>query len=393
MTRTQDDPADGPSVPAKIRPKYDAVAALTDTFCRDHLDAECAAMCREVAAVLARKRPSPLATGAAAGWAAGVARAVVWANFLDDPSCAPHAKPAAIDKAIGVSPATGAAKGMKIRNLLKMSRFDPEWTLPSKLGDNPLAWLVELNDGLVVDARHLPRHVQEDAAARGIIPYVPGEDRADPPPAELSPAKTSPVKTSPAPGKSPPPRGRNRRGSTAKSVGPGAADAGRGKPVSTGHLYTLEVFISSGPISAAFAKANPVVARTIQIRGDQTLADLHETIFDAFGREDEHLYEFQFGKGPMDPKGPRYVLQPRFGPGFDDGGRPPAGYVEETTLDDLALTADSSFDYWFDFGDDWWHQINVMAVDGTVPPGRFPRVTEREGASPPQYMDWDGEDE
>ena len=52
-------------------------------------------------------------------------------------------------------------------------------------------------------------------------------------------------------------------------------------------LYTLEVFIISGPITEKFAKKNPVISRTIQIRGDQTLADLHNAIFDAFGRWEE----------------------------------------------------------------------------------------------------------
>jgi hypothetical protein len=57
----------------------------------------------------------------------------------------------------------------------------------------------------------------------------------------------------------------------------------------------------SGPITEAFAKKNPSVLRTIQICGDQTLEDLHEAIFNAFDREDEHMYEFQVGgKGPMD---------------------------------------------------------------------------------------------
>jgi hypothetical protein len=33
-------------------------------------------------------------------------------------------------------------------------------------------------------------------------------------------------------------------------------------------LYTLEVFLLSGPITEKFAKKNPVVSRTIKIRGD-----------------------------------------------------------------------------------------------------------------------------
>jgi hypothetical protein len=48
-------------------------------------------------------------------------------------------------------------------------------------------------------------------------------------------------------------------------------------------LYTLEVFLLSGPIAEKFAKKNPKISRTIQIRGDQTLEDLHYIVFDAFG--------------------------------------------------------------------------------------------------------------
>ena len=76
-------------------------------------------------------------------------------------------------------------------------------------------------------------------------------------------------------------------------------------------LYTLDVFLISGPISEKFAEKNPVISRTIKVRGDQTLKELHHAIFEAFERYDEHMYEFQFGKGPMDPTGTRYVLPRR----------------------------------------------------------------------------------
>jgi hypothetical protein len=58
-------------------------------------------------------------------------------------------------------------------------------------------------------------------------------------------------------------------------------------------LYTMEVSLVSGPVAERFARANPAVARTIEIRGDQTLAHLHSAIFRAFDREEEHLYEFR----------------------------------------------------------------------------------------------------
>jgi hypothetical protein len=51
------------SIPTARRPAYEAVIALTDAVCRDHLNEEWAALCRELAASLARKRPSPLLRG------------------------------------------------------------------------------------------------------------------------------------------------------------------------------------------------------------------------------------------------------------------------------------------------------------------------------------------
>src|SRR3954467_1256919 len=167
-------------------------------------------------------------------------------------------------------------------------------------------------------------------------------------------------------------------------AGPKRAQPRKGDPADKGGipLYTLDVFLIGGPVSEKFAKKNPVVSRTIQIRGDQTLADLHRIIFDAFDRDDEHMYEFQFGKGPMDPGNQRYVL-----PGADAGfaDRPTAGRVDRTTLASLGLAVGDRFGYWFDFGDDWWHQINVEAIDEDVPKGKYPKVTKQEGDSPPQY--------
>ena len=61
----------------------------------------------------------------------------------------------------------------------------------------------------------------------------------------------------------------------------------------------------------------------------------------------------------------------------------------QATIESLGLEVGRSFGYWFDFGDDWWHQINVEAIEDDVPEGKFPKVTKREGKSPPQYADED----
>src|SRR5207253_7941149 len=102
-------------------------------------------------------------------------------------------------------------------------------------------------------------------------------------------------------------------------------------PRNTTPLYALEVFIISGPMTDSFIKKNKVISRTIQIRGDQTLEDLHHAIFEAFDREEEHMYEFQIGgKGPMDPKARRYVLAASMNDEVSDSK--PAGDVKHSTI-------------------------------------------------------------
>ena len=157
-------------------------------------------------------------------------------------------------------------------------------------------------------------------------------------------------------------------------------------------LFTLEVCIISGPMSQKFVRKNKVISRTIQIRGDQTLEDLHYAIFDAFDREDQHMFEFQVGgKGPMDPKARRYVLSGAFENPIP-GSRRAAGDVARTSIGSLSLKKGDAFGYWFDFGDDWWHQITVVTIEDEAPRGKYPKVTKRVGASPPQYVNWDEEE-
>lgn len=157
-------------------------------------------------------------------------------------------------------------------------------------------------------------------------------------------------------------------------------------------LFTLEVCITSGPMTGKFIKKNKVVCRTIQIRGDQTLEDLHYAIFDAFDRGDQHMFEFQVGgKGPMDPKAKRYVLSGAFENPIPEMPQA-AGDVARTPIGSIGLKKGDTFGYWFDFGDDWWHQINVMGIEEKAGSGKYPKVTKRVGESPPQYVDWDEEE-
>ncbi len=161
-------------LPEKVQPAYEAVMSLIDAFCRDHLNEEYAAHCRRVANKLARKRPSPLLSGQPTSWACGILRAIGRVNFLDDPSQTPHLKFTEIDKAMGVSQATGQAKAKTVLNLFKMRQFDMEWTLPSRMENNPLVWMLSVN-GFLMDIRDAPREAQEVAFEQGLIPYIPAD--------------------------------------------------------------------------------------------------------------------------------------------------------------------------------------------------------------------------
>lgn len=167
-------------------------------------------------------------------------------------------------------------------------------------------------------------------------------------------------------------------------------------------VYTLEVGFLSGPLLDEFVEKNPIVTRTLEIRGDQTLDDLNWCIFDAFDREEEHMFEFQFGKKPHDRNNRCYVMPESLDGGILAGlgfGPRPAGLVNETRMDDLALAVGTIFFYWFDFGDDWWHAIRVKAIsEPQFTEGKYPRVVARVGESPPQYpfaeeLEFVGEDE
>ena len=146
------------------------------------------------------------------------------------------------------------------------------------------------------------------------------------------------------------------------------------------NLYVFSVFLTGGPVSEKFA--SKAISRTIEIRGDQTLEQLHQAIFKAYDRWEEHLYEFQFGKRPFDPAGPNYG---------DSDSQPTKngknGDARTTKLDDLDLKMHRVFGYWFDFGDDWYHQVQVERIEKAIPTVTYPRVIKRVGKSPPQYCE------
>lgn len=146
------------------------VIAVTDDVCLKQLDAEYARLARRLVARLARKRPSPVTRGDARIWAAGVLYVLAQLNFLFDRSQSPHMSATELAAAIGVKQTTMANKAGMINRSLDIGMFEPELTRVAMLEQHPLAWIVELSDGLLVDARTLPDDMQAEARRLGLIP-------------------------------------------------------------------------------------------------------------------------------------------------------------------------------------------------------------------------------
>lgn len=161
-------------VPRAMAPKFAAITALTDAFCDKHLNDEYRALIHRVVGSLARKRPSPLLKGREEVWAAAAVHAVGRVNFLDDPCHNPHCKPNAIYAFFGIAESTGQNKSKEIRELLGMNTMSHHWLLPSRLADNPLVWMLQVN-GFMVDIRDAPLELQRLAYEKGLIPFVPAE--------------------------------------------------------------------------------------------------------------------------------------------------------------------------------------------------------------------------
>jgi hypothetical protein len=134
--------------------------------------------------------------------------------------------------------------------------------------------------------------------------------------------------------------------------------------------------------------ADPVV-RTIAVREDQTLEQLHEALRIAFGWADAHMYSFWMSGKWWDSESVRYQTPFELDPDDEDtrSGR--------VAVADLSLRKGKTIAYLFDFGDEWRVLLTVVdrweAGDET-----YPQIVEASGTPPPQYTplddDEDGED-
>jgi hypothetical protein len=162
-------------IPKSMRDKYDAVVPIIIEFCGKHLNDEYTAMSLALLEKLCRKRPSPLIKGKPNTWAASIIYAVGSTNFLFDKSQTPHIRASELAEKFGLSQSTAGNKAGEICKIFDITRFDPEWTLPSNYENNPFIWMFQSDNGFVFDARRIPREDQEVLFNAGMIPFIPAD--------------------------------------------------------------------------------------------------------------------------------------------------------------------------------------------------------------------------
>ena len=124
-------------------------------------------------------------------------------------------------------------------------------------------------------------------------------------------------------------------------------------------------------------KNNPDIWRIIDIKENQMLSSLHKAIFKAFDRTDEHEYSFYLSNKPYD-KETEFTS-----PGADTTGE--TKLATRIRIDSLALYGGPKFLYLFDYGDEWWHEVELLGVTKKVTRASYPKVVKKQGKSPPQY--------
>lgn len=145
-------------------------------------------------------------------------------------------------------------------------------------------------------------------------------------------------------------------------------------------VYQFKIILDSIRFDSDFD-----VWRTLEIKGNQTLFDLHLEIQNAFNWDNDHLFSFFLTNKIWDKKSEysgnpfgKYVPSTMF-----ENTSKPAG---ETEIRDLEITEGRQFKYLFDYGDEIIHSIETLKIYiSNEEDDNFPRIIESKGKAPGQY--------
>jgi hypothetical protein len=120
----------------------------------------------------------------------------------------------------------------------------------------------------------------------------------------------------------------------------------------------------------ALLDTDPPIWRRVEVPVEASLKMLHDVIQAAMGWLDYHLWEFEVD-------GRRYGLPD---PDWPDGPAAAAG----TKLATLIGRGVRRFDYVYDMGDSWEHEIAIEAVEAGTPGVKYPHYLEGARRAPPE---------
>lgn len=130
------------------------------------------------------------------------------------------------------------------------------------------------------------------------------------------------------------------------------------------HVYQIKITLKG---------SKPPIWRRFQVTGDTTLQKLHGIIQIVMGWENSHLHQFIIGGkefGEPDSE-------------FDDFG--PGTFNEKKfKLNNVVKKEKQRFEYQYDFGDDWRHDILIEKILPLDPSIKYPVVLDGKRACPPE---------
>ena len=137
-----------------VKERTQELINLTTKFCDEHLDVEYKQLSEKLILKMSRKRNAPFLYGQIEIWAAAIIHALGRINFLFDKSFKPYTSVDDICNYFKVSKSTVSQKAKLIREMLKMTYWDDEFSTTHMKKNNPLAHFAMVN-GYIVDTRTL----------------------------------------------------------------------------------------------------------------------------------------------------------------------------------------------------------------------------------------------
>lgn len=144
----------------KIQERQQEILTLVREFCARHLNDEYFSLAERLVAKIGRKRNVPFISGKPEIWAVAVIHALGTINFLFDKASEPYVSVDEINDFFHTKKSTTGNKSKQIRDLLKLSTWDKEFSTKRMRDNNPFKNLIMV-DGFIVPLDTLPEELQD----------------------------------------------------------------------------------------------------------------------------------------------------------------------------------------------------------------------------------------